>query len=45
MWVLLSVFNILWVMYGIVHKDKPIIITHTLFTALDISIVAGVLLL
>ena len=44
-WVLLSVFNILWVMYGIVHKDKPIIITHTLFTALDVSIVAGVLLL
>ena len=43
-WVLLAVFNVLWVVYGIVHKDKPIIITHTLFTILDVSIVAGVLL-
>jgi uncharacterized protein with PQ loop repeat len=43
-WILLAVFNILWTVYGVVHKDKPIIITHTLFTILDGSIVAGVLL-
>jgi len=42
-WLLLSVFNILWIMYGIVHKDKPIIISHTLFAVLNFAIVVGVL--
>jgi MtN3 and saliva related transmembrane protein len=42
-WILLSIFSILWTIYGVVHKDKPIIITHALFAILDISIVVGVL--
>ncbi|MDP2655552.1 MAG: SemiSWEET family transporter [bacterium] len=43
-WVLLTAFSILWTIYGIVHKDKPIIITHSLFMILDGSIVIGILL-
>lgn len=43
-WALLTVFSMLWTIYGIVHKDKPIIITHSLFMILDGSIVVGVLL-
>jgi MtN3 and saliva related transmembrane protein len=43
-WVLLSIFSVLWTIYGIVHRDKPIIITHSLFTILDASIVIGILL-
>lgn len=42
-WLLLSLFNILWIMYGVVHKSGPIIISHTLFFILNITIVVGVL--
>lgn len=42
-WVLLALSNILWLMYGIVHKDKPIIIAHSLFIVMDASIIAGAL--
>ncbi|MDP1707227.1 MAG: SemiSWEET family transporter [bacterium] len=43
-WSLLTVFNMLWTIYGVVHKDKLIIIAHTLFTILNGSIVVGVLI-
>ncbi|MCR4333718.1 MAG: hypothetical protein NUV60_01705 [Patescibacteria group bacterium] len=43
-WVLLTLFSILWTIYGIVHRDRPIIIAHALFTILDGSIVVGILL-
>ena len=43
-WILLACSNLLWLMYGIVHKDKPIIIAHALFIVMDSSIVAGVLM-
>lgn len=43
-WILLVFFNILWTLYGIVHNDKPIIITNILFSILHISIIIGVLL-
>ena len=43
-WALLTLFSILWTLYGVVHKDKPIIIAHTLFTILNGSIAVGVLM-
>lgn len=43
-WVLLAFSNLLWLMYGVVHRDKPIIIAHFLFIVMDASIVAGVLM-
>ena len=43
-WVLLAFSNFLWLIYGIVHKDKPIIIAHSLFIVMDIAIVIGVLM-
>ena len=42
-WLLLTFFNVLWSMYGLLHKDPPILIANTLLTILDIAIVAGVL--
>lgn len=42
-WALLTVFNTLWAVYGIVHKDKPIAIANILLTVLDLTIVLGVL--
>lgn len=41
-WVLLSFFNTLWAIYGIVHRDKPIAIANILLTLLDLAIVLGV---
>lgn len=42
-WFLLAFFNTLWIAYGIVHREKPIIITHVLFTVLNLSIAIGAL--
>jgi len=39
---LLSAF--FWVVYGIMHKDKPIIITYTAWIFLDLLIVIGIIL-
>lgn len=43
-WVLLCAFNVLWILYGTVHKDKPIIIAHSLFAIFNATIVVGVLM-
>jgi len=43
-WALLAFFNILWVLYGIVHKDKPIIIAHVLFAILNALVAVGALM-
>jgi uncharacterized protein with PQ loop repeat len=37
-------FNILWLTYGIVHKEKPIIIAYILWMISNISIVIGSLI-
>ena len=43
-WVLFVCFNIIWFVYGIVHKDRPIILTNMVLAALNFSVVAGILL-
>ena len=43
-WVLLTFFNTMWILYGIVHKDKPIIIANVLFAILNALIAIGALL-
>lgn len=35
----------LWAIYGIVHKEKPIILINIILLVLQLSIVAGVLVL
>ncbi len=37
-------FNFIWIYYGIIHKDKPIIITNLLWAVLQSFVVIGVLL-
>jgi uncharacterized protein with PQ loop repeat len=37
-------FNILWLMYGIVHKEKPIIIAYILWLITNIFIITGTVL-
>ena len=43
-WGGMTIGSILWVFYGIVHKQKPIIILNLLLTIVQGSIVLGVLL-
>lgn len=42
-WGMLTVFNCLWFVYGIVHKEPPIYIGNILLMVLDLAIVFGVL--
>lgn len=40
-WSTYIVLSLLWLTYGILHKEMPIIITNILFFILDVIIVAG----
>ncbi|HVW82515.1 MAG TPA: hypothetical protein VHC68_01025 [Candidatus Paceibacterota bacterium] len=42
-WGLLGIIGIMWVFYGIVHKEKPIVLSNTLSVVLDFTIVYGIL--
>lgn len=35
---------IIWFIYGVVHKEKPIILTYAIWILVDIAIVIGVIL-
>ncbi|KKQ72101.1 MAG: hypothetical protein UT33_C0005G0022 [Candidatus Peregrinibacteria bacterium GW2011_GWC2_39_14] len=37
-------FNIFWLAYGITHKEKPIIITYTLWILINTFVFIGILL-
>jgi len=41
-WGLYCVFNILWLLYGIVHKEKPIIITYILWFIMNGIVFASI---
>ena len=38
------IYAIFWLIYGIMHKEKPIIITYVAWVALELLIVIGVLI-
>ncbi|MCD4666507.1 hypothetical protein K8R47_01705 [archaeon] len=43
-WSLYAIFDIPWVIYGIVHKEKPIVIGYTLWFFTNILIIVGILM-
>ena len=43
-WSLWAFFNLFWLAYGLVHKDKPIIITYFLWFLVNASVAIGILL-
>lgn|SRR3989338_1041152 len=43
-WFFFAFFAIPWLIYGIVHKEKPIIISYALWIIIDSLIVIGVVL-
>jgi uncharacterized protein with PQ loop repeat len=42
-WALYAGFEAIWVFYGLVIKNRPIIITNCLWILMDLLVVAGVL--
>ena len=38
---LMAIFNIPWIIYGIVHKEKPIVIAYVLWLITNLIVVAG----
>ncbi len=43
-WLLFGCFNLIWILYGWVHKERPILLTNTMLAFLNFSIVFGILL-
>lgn len=43
-WVLLALVNLLWTLYGVVHKDKHLILANGLLFLFHLVLLAGLLL-
>ncbi len=43
-WLLIFVVTFPWILYGIAHKDKSIIVSFTLWEVVNLTVVIGVLL-
>jgi uncharacterized protein with PQ loop repeat len=42
-WLAQAAMNTIWLTYGFVHKEKPIIITNMLWVALNVIVAIGVI--
>ncbi len=43
-WGFFVIFGIPWLIYGIIHKQKPVIVLYALWVLVDSTIVLGILL-
>ena len=43
-WVSYLFVAVFWVVYGVMHKEKPIIVTYSTWIILEIMVVAGIIL-
>ena len=43
-WGAYSLFNVPWLVYGIVHKDKPIIVSTSLWFVINLAVMVGAIL-
>jgi uncharacterized protein with PQ loop repeat len=43
-WLLIFIVTFPWILYGIAHKDKSIIVSFTLWEVVNLTVVIGVLL-
>ena len=43
-WGAFGIIAFFWVLYGIMHKEKPIILAHSLWVLFDVLIVVGIFL-
>lgn len=43
-WCMLTVINVLWVVYASIHKERPIMIASSLMIILDLVISIGIIM-
>jgi len=43
-WLLLLILQFVWLTYGLVHKEKPIILNAVLWITVEVLIITGILL-
>ena len=43
-WTLYAIFDIPWIIYGIVHKDKPIVVAYLCWMITNLFVIAGTLI-
>lgn len=43
-WFMFGALNFLWILYGRVHREKPIVITNSALMVLNFSVAIGILL-
>ncbi len=43
-WAGYFIFTIPWLIYGLIHKEKPLIITYILLFLLNLSVLVGILI-
>jgi MtN3 and saliva related transmembrane protein len=43
-WIVYSLAAVVWVIYGILHKEKPLVMMYSALIVLDLLIVIGVLI-
>jgi len=42
-WLLFGCFNLIWIFYGWVHRERPIMVTNVMLAILNFSLVVGIL--
>lgn len=43
-WILITIVNFPWILYGITHRDKAILVSFTLWEVVNVTMVFGILL-
>lgn len=43
-WIILTMINLLWVAYGVLHTERPIVVANTGMLLLNLSVVIGIFL-
>ncbi len=43
-WLMWTIFDIPWILYGIVHREPPIVVTYTLWAVFNLLVFVGALL-
>jgi MtN3 and saliva related transmembrane protein len=43
-WFILGSLNLVWLVYGLVHRDKPIMLTNLMLACMNFAVVVGIVL-
>ena len=43
-WLILALLNLVWLLYGLIHKEPPIIVTSLLLATMNFAVVFGILI-